>query len=93
MRAPPLSTTPTLAPISPPHVRNHLPFRAPPTASVEYRFVVTSTAPPPSGAIGENPDDLLSFSPSYHGDLLSPGAAVLPDDHDYTIHRELVMVL
>jgi hypothetical protein len=53
---------PTLAPISPPRVRNHFPIRAPPDNSIERHRVVISAAPPPSGVIGENPDDLRSLS-------------------------------
>jgi hypothetical protein len=59
---PPLSTTPTSTPISPPRARNHLPIGAPLAASIERRRVSISTAPPPSGAIGENHNDLLSLS-------------------------------
>jgi hypothetical protein len=57
----PLSTTPTPAPISPPHTWNHLPIEAPPTASVERRRVAIFTAPSLSGVIDENPNDILSL--------------------------------
>jgi hypothetical protein len=62
MRAPPLSTAPTPAPISPHRTRNHLPIGAPPVASFERCCVVIYAAPPPSGTISENPVDLLSLS-------------------------------
>jgi hypothetical protein len=62
MRAPPLSSAPTPAPISPPCTRNHLPIEAPPTASVERHRVAISTASPPSDVIGKNPNDLHSLS-------------------------------
>jgi hypothetical protein len=61
MRAPPYPPHPPLLQ-SPPRARNHLPIRASPVDSVEHRRVVISAAPPPSGAIDENPDDLLSLS-------------------------------
>jgi hypothetical protein len=61
LRAPPLSTASIPALISPPRARNHLPIEAPPAASVERYRVAISTAPSPSGAMGENPDDLLSL--------------------------------
>jgi hypothetical protein len=62
MKAPPLSTAPTPAPISPPHAQDHLPIGAPPDASVERCRMAISAAPPPCGAIGENLNDLLSLS-------------------------------
>jgi hypothetical protein len=69
MRAPLLSTAPIPAPISPPHVQNHLPIEAPPSVSIEHRRVAIST--PLCDAMDENPDDLLSLSLGYHDDLLS----------------------
>jgi hypothetical protein len=62
MRAPPLSSAPTLAPISPPHTQNRLSIGAPPVASFERCCVVIYAALPPSDTISENPDDLLSLS-------------------------------
>jgi hypothetical protein len=59
MRAPPLSTAPTSTPISPPRDWSHLPIGAPPAASVERRRVTIYAVQPPSGTIGENPDDIL----------------------------------
>jgi hypothetical protein len=61
-RTPPLSIAPTPAPIYSPRARNHLPIGAPLTASVERRHVTVSAAPPPSGAISENSDILLSLT-------------------------------
>jgi hypothetical protein len=93
MRAPPLSTVSTLTLISPPRVRNHLPIRTPPTASVERRCITISAAPPSSGVIGENPDDLLlSLSLSYHDDLSSPGAVAPPHGRESTMDREATVV-
>jgi hypothetical protein len=56
--------------------------------------VAISIALPPSGAIGENPDDLLSLSlsPSYHDDLPSLGAAVPSHGHESTMHWDPVVV-
>jgi hypothetical protein len=55
--------------------------------------VSISTAPPLSGVIDENPDDLLlSLSPNYHGNLPNPGAAVPPHGHESTIDREPAVV-
>jgi hypothetical protein len=49
--------------------------------------VAIFAAPPLSGAIGENPDDLLlSLSLIYHGDILSPEAATPLHDHESTVH-------
>jgi hypothetical protein len=62
MRAPPLSTTSTPVPISPPRNPDHLPIGAPSPTSIERRHVVIYVGPPPSGAIGENPHDLFSLS-------------------------------
>jgi hypothetical protein len=76
-RAPPLFTVPTMAPISPPRVRNHLPLRAPPAASVEHRRVWPSpqlrlqVAP-----LVRNPT-ASSFSLSYHDDLPRLRAAAM----------------
>jgi hypothetical protein len=92
MRTPSLSTAPTSAPISPPRARNHLPIRAPLNASVEHRRVVIFATLSLSGAIGDNPNDLLSLSPSYHDELLSPGAATPPHGCESTMDRELVVV-
>jgi hypothetical protein len=91
MRAPTLSIAPTSAPISPPRTQNHLLIRAPSVASVERHRVIISAAPPSSGAIGENPDNLLllfslSLSLSYHDDLPSLGAATLLHDRESTMH-------
>jgi hypothetical protein len=81
MRTPQLSTASSPAPISSPRARNHLPFEALPTASVDRRHVTISTSLPPSGAIGDNSEVLLSLSLSYHDDLLSPGASRGPVIH------------
>jgi hypothetical protein len=62
IRALPLSTASISASIYPPHVRNHLPIGASPIVSVKCRRVAISIAPPPSGVISENPNDLLSLS-------------------------------
>jgi hypothetical protein len=91
MRAPPLSTSSTPAPISPAHARNHLPIGAPLATSVERRRVVISAAPPPSDVIGEKSDDLLILSPSYHNDFKSLGAAEPPRGHEFTMDRESVV--
>jgi hypothetical protein len=88
----PLSTVPTLAPISPPPAQNHLPVEAPPTASVERRRVPISTTPPLSGVIGENPNDLPPLFPSYYDDLPSSGAVVPPHGRESIMNRELVVV-
>jgi hypothetical protein len=86
MRAHPLSTALTATLISSSHARNHLPIGAPLLASVERRHVAISVAPPPSGAIGENPDDLFSLSLSYHDNLPSPGATALSHGRESTIN-------
>jgi hypothetical protein len=55
--------------------------------------VSISTAPPLSGVIDENPDDLLlSLSSNYHGNLPNPGAAVPPHGHESTMDREPAVV-
>jgi hypothetical protein len=51
-----------------------------------------SVALPPSGTIGENPDDYLSLSSSYHNDLPSPKAAMPPHGHESTMDRESVVI-
>jgi hypothetical protein len=58
-RVPPLSTAPTPAPISPLRIQNHLSIRASPGFSAKRRRVAILAAPSPSGAVGENADDLL----------------------------------
>jgi hypothetical protein len=80
------------APISHPHARNHLLIEEPPITSFEHHRVVISTALSPSGAIGDNPDNLLSLSLSYHDDLSSPRAAALPYGHESTMDRETTEV-
>jgi hypothetical protein len=84
MRAPLLSTAPTLAQISPPRVRNHLFIEAPPAASVERHRMTISATLTLSDTVGENHDDLVS---------LSIGAAVPPHGREFTMDQEPVMVL
>jgi hypothetical protein len=62
MRAPSLSTVSTLTPISPSRTQNHLSIGAPLVTFVERHHVAIYASPPPSDAIGGNPDDLLSLS-------------------------------
>jgi hypothetical protein len=49
----------------PPHIRNHLSIRAPPATSDKCYRVAVSAALPPTGGIGENPNNLLSLSLSF----------------------------
>jgi hypothetical protein len=88
MREPSLSTAPTLAQISLPRAQNHLPIGPPSTTSIERRHVTISAALPPSGAIDENPDTLLSLSLSYHDDRPSPEAAAPPHGRKSTMDLE-----
>jgi hypothetical protein len=81
MKIPPLSTTSTPASIFLPHARNHLSIGAPPAASIERHRVVISAAPPPSGGIGENPDDLSR-----------PRAAMPANVHESIMDQESVVV-
>jgi hypothetical protein len=91
MRVPSLSIAPTPTPISYPRTWNHLSIEAPPAASVERNRVVISAAPSSSDDIGENPRR-PPLSPSYHNDLPSLRAAVLPHVHESTMDRERVVV-
>jgi hypothetical protein len=92
-KTPSLSTASTPAPISHPHVRNHLSIGAPPAVSIEHRRVAIFVAPPPSGVISEIPRrPPLSLSPIYHDDLLIPRAAAPPHGHEATMEWVSTMV-